>query len=265
MKRIHFILFIAFAGLAACQKEIRYNAAFEPISPNSMFIKFVHAYPYATPSYSATPNGPTLQLSYNNGQLSATPIALGVTYPAGPDYARVQDLSALDLNIRMSTGIPPAAVRDSALFTFNLPFNAGKYYSLFFMDSLANPARRMLVVEDDIRLPGGPNLYRVRFANLLANMPAGTPTLELFSRRAGAVIFTNIPSRGVTPFIELPTQGTTGTVADTFQIRYTGSTTALATLNNVGIQTQSSITVTAVGRVGSTGTLGPRVLSHRNR
>ena len=248
----------------ACDKKVSYNAEFQKTDINFMHVKFIHAYPYATPSFAVPANGPTVQLTYNGAQFSATPISLGGTYPASPGYASSdRGLSFIDLGIRMSTGIPPATVRDSFLFTTPNPFVRGKYYSFFFADSIANANKRILVVEDEIRAPGGPNLYRIRFVNLLANMPTATPTLDLYSTRAKAVIFTGIPARGVTPFLEYPIQGVN--TSDTLQIRYAGSPTIIASLNGVALQGQISLTVFARGLVGATGTRAPGISTYRNR
>jgi hypothetical protein len=266
MKRSLIFIFILVISivLIACNKDVSHNAEFKLADNYFTYIKFIHAYPYATPSYSIPANGPTIQLTYNNAQFSATPISLGGTFPASPGYAASdRGITITDLGLRMSTGIPPAAVKDSFLFTTPTAYVRGKYYSYFFVDSIPNSTKRMLVVEDDIKTPNGPSLYRIRFVNLLLNMPTATPVLDLYSTRAKSVIFTGIPSRGVTPFIELPIQGVN--TPDTLQLRYTGSSTALATLNTVSLQGQISLTVFARGLVGATGTRAPGISTYRNR
>ncbi len=265
MKLIYILIAVACIVFAGCDKKVSYNADFTKTDAgNFTFIKFINAYPYATPSFASPANGPSIQLTYNGIQFSATPIALGGTYPASPGYAAIErGIAALDMFVRMSSGTPPATVSDQFLFATPVPFVKSKYYSYFFADSIDNLSKRMLVVEDDIREPGGPSLYRIRFINLLAAMPAGTPTLDLYSTRTKGVIFTGIPSRGVTPFLEIPVQGLN--IADTLQIRYTGSTTALATLNTVALQGQISFTVFARGMVGVTGTRAPAISTYRNR
>ncbi|MBY0478200.1 MAG: hypothetical protein K2Q24_11175 [Chitinophagaceae bacterium] len=258
------VVFICLSALA-CEKKVNYNADITYTDAgNFTYVKFINAYPYATPSFASPANGPTVQLAYNGIQFSATPIALGGSYPTSPGYASVdRGIAALDMFVRMSTGIPPATVRDSFLFSSIVPFAKGKYYSYFFADSINNSNRRVLVTEDDIREPGGRSLYRMRFVNLLANMPSGTPTLDLYSARSQTVIFSGIPARGVTPFIELPVQGLN--TPDTLQIRYAGSPTAIATLNTVALQGQISFTVFARGMVGATGTRAPAISTYRNR
>lgn len=265
MKLVYILIAFTCVTLAGCDKKVSYNADFTKTDGgNFTYIKFINAYPYATPSFAVPANGPAIQLTYNGVQFSATPIALGSAYPASPGYAAIErGIAALDMFVRMSVGIPPATVSDQFLFSTPATFVKNKYYSYFFADSIDNLSKRMLVVEDDIREPGGPSLYRIRFVNLLAAMPAGTPTLDLYSARAKGVIFSGIPSRGVTPFLEFPVQGLN--IPDTLQIRYAGSPTALATLNTVALQGQISFTVFARGLVGATGTRAPAIATYRNR
>ncbi|MBX9785032.1 MAG: hypothetical protein K2X48_17225 [Chitinophagaceae bacterium] len=264
MKKILSILIAGSFVWSGCDKEPKYNAEFaEGDLSTTAFVKFVNAYSYATPVFAGQTTA-SFQLTYNGAQFSATPIGLGAAFPASPNYAAIsREFTQKDMTVRLALGTPPAAVRDSVLFTFKPNFSLGRYYTFFLCDSVTNESRRILITEDDVREPGGTALYRIRFANLIPNMPTATPTLELFSFRARAAIFTGIPARGVTPFIEVPVQGVN--VADTFQIRYTGSTTALATLNTVATNGQQSLTVFARGFVGATGTRAPTISTYRNR
>jgi hypothetical protein len=265
MKKIFFIL-STIAFLLSCEKKAEFNATFVPLDSNLYTkIKFVNAYPYATPVFSGQTSA-SVQLTHNALQFSATPIGFGSTFPASTGYAALfKQIAGLPMNVRLALGTPPAAVKDSLLFTFYPP-SLSKYYSLFFCDSINKP-NTILVTEDDVRNPGGPNLYRVRFANLIPNLPSATPMLELYSTRAKAVIFTGIANKGVTPFIELPVQVNSfaSPISDTFLIRYVGSSTVIARLNTVAIQAQASITVFARGYIGAAGTRAPGLSSYRNR
>lgn len=268
MKSLQYILLISFLAVAfvACEKQADNNTRYTALTDKSMMVKFIHAYPYATPSQASPFNGPTVQFAVNGLQVSGGPIALGSGYPSGPDYARFEALPTFSMDIRMSTGVPPALVRDSALFNYSSGFQGGKYFSVFFADSIPVTSRRLLVVEDEIKPASANNLYRIRFVNLLANMPAATASLDLYSFRMKGWIFTAIPARGVTPFIELPVFGTTSAIPDTFQIRYTGVTgAALATLNTVTLIPGGSLTVFARGHVTSIGTRAPGISTYRNR
>ncbi len=264
MKKIITLIIPVLFLVTACEKKASYTAEFDyNNTANNAFVKFVNAYAYATPVFAGQTSA-SIQLTYNGTQFNGTPIGLGGAFPGNPNYAAVpRETSPQNMIVRLGLGIPPAAVQDSVLFTFQPNLTLGKYYTYFFCDSISNLSKRILVTEDDVREPGGINLYRIRFVNLLPNMPTATPTLELFSFRARAVIFTGIPSRGVTPFIEVPVQGLN--ISDTLQIRYTGTTTALATLNGLGVAGQASITVFARGFVGGVSPRAPVLSSYRNR
>lgn len=268
MKKIITIIIPILFLFIACEKKASYTAEFDyNNTANNAFVKFVNAYAYATPVFAGQTSA-SIQLTYNGTQFNGTPIGLGGAFPGNPNYAAVpRETSLKEMFVRLGTGIPPAAVKDSFLFAFQPNLTLGKYYTYFFCDSITNLSKRILVTEDDVREPGGINLYRIRFVNLIPNMSAGiAPTLELFSFRAKAVIFTGIPSRGVTPFIEVPVQGLN--ISDTLQIRYTGSSptsTPLATLNTLAVAGQASITVFARGFVGGVSPRAPALSSYRNR
>jgi hypothetical protein len=264
MKKITTIIIPILFLFIACEKKASYTAEFDyNSSANNSFVKFVNAYAYATPLFAGQTSA-SIQLAYNGVQFSGTPIALGGAFPGNANYAAVPKENSLkEMFVRLGLGTPPAAVKDSFLFAFQPNLTQGKYYTYFFCDSITNLSKRLLITEDEVREPGGINLYRIRFVNLIPNMPVATPTLELFSFRARAVIFTGIPSRGVTPFIEVPVQGIN--TSDTLQIRYSGTTTTIATLNGLGVAGQASITVFARGIVGGASPRNPTLSSYRNR
>lgn len=249
--------------LLSCDKKADFNLSYlEADSSTYAFIKFINAYPYATPVFSGQTSA-SVQLSNNGEQFSAIPITLGSAFPASTDYAALRrNIAGYNMNVRLSLGTPPAAVRDSLLFTINRPF-ANKYYSLFFCDSINRP-NTMLITEDDIRLPGGPNLYRVRFVNLIPNPPVSTPAIDVYSTLSNAVIFSGIRFKQATSFIELPRNSIATTYTDTYQIRWAGTTTVIGSLA-VQLNNQMSVTLFARGFVGATGTRAPGLSSYRNK
>lgn len=264
MKKISIILFTAFVFMG-CEKKADFIANFTEVNTdNNAYVKFVNAYPLATPLFSGTTSA-SLQLTYSGVQFSGIPIAFGSAYPASQNYAAVnKELSQKEMFVRLATGIPPAAVKDSFLFSFQPDITKGKYYTYFFCDSINNLSRRILITEDEVRPPGGPGLYRVRFANLIPNPPPGTPAVDLFSTRANAVVFPNIPYRGVTQFIDLPRNSNETVFSDTYQIRWAGTTTVIGSLA-VQINNQMSLTLFARGLNGTTGARAPGLSSYRNQ
>ncbi|MBK8089690.1 MAG: DUF4397 domain-containing protein [Chitinophagaceae bacterium] len=263
MKKIILILSVI-VFLLSCEKKADFNANFVPLDSNLYTnYKFINAYPYATPVFSGQTSSSVL-LTHNGLQFSSgTPITVGTTYPASIGYAALfKQIAGLPMDIRMVLGTQPALTRDSLLFTYYGP-SLSKYYSLFFCDSIKKP-NSIFVTEDDLRLPGGPNLYRVRFVNLIPNPPTLTPAIDVYSTNAGALIFTGIPFKKATPFLELPRNSIATTFTDTYQIRWTGTSTVIATLSSVQLNNQMSLTLFAKGFVGATGLRAPGLLSYRN-
>lgn len=250
--------------LLSCEKEADYNANYVSISDSSLytFVKFVNAYPFATPVFSGQTSA-SLQLTYNGLQFSATPIAFGTAFPVADGYATVyREATESNMLVRLALGIPPAAVKDSALFSFQPALKRGGHYTFFFYDSIQKPTK-IMTTEDDVRLPGGPNLYRVRFVNLIPNPPVATPAIDIYSTNAGSVIFPNIPFKRVTSFLEFPRNSISTSFTDTYQIRWAGTTTVVASLA-VQLNNQMSITLYARGLVGTTGTRAPGLSVYRN-
>lgn len=260
-------IFIAFTGillLFSCEKEADYNARFTAVDSNlHTFVKFINAYPFATPLFSGQTSA-SVQLTYNGLQFSGTPIAYGGAFPASNSYATVYRVNTVsDMFVRLALGTPPAAVKDSFLFAFTPQLKVRKYYSFFFCDSINTP-KTMLITEDDVRLPGGPNLYRVRFANLIPNPPTATPAIDVYSTLFNTVIFSGIRYKQVTNFLELPRNSNATAYTDTYQIRWAGTTTVVASLA-VQINNQMSVTLFSRGLVGTTGARAPGLSSYRNQ
>lgn len=262
-----YILFVLFTGslFIGCEKKADFIANYNEVDSNlNSFVKFVNAYPLATPLFSGQTSA-SLQLTYNGVQFSGLPIAFGGSYPANQNYAAINRvITEREMFVRLALGTPPAVTKDSFLFSYVPTLQLRKFYTFFFCDSISNPSKRILVTEDDIRLPGGPSLYRVRFVNLIPNPPAGTPAVDLYSTRLNAVIFPNIAYRGVTPFIDLPRNSNETAFTDTYQIRWAGTTTVIGSLA-VQLNNQMSLTLFARGLNGTTGARAPGLSSYRNQ
>lgn len=264
MKQFLIVLFTA-SLFIGCEKKADFIASYVEVNPSTnAFVKFVNAYSYATPVFAGQASA-SIQLTYNGVQFSGLPIAFGSSYPANQNYAAVpRENSQKEMFVRLGLGTPPAAVRDSFLFAFQPNLTQGKYYTYFFCDSINNLSKRILITEDEVRLPGGPNLYRLRFINLIPNPPSLTPAIDLFSTRANAVIFPNIPFRGVTPFIDLPRNSNETAFTDTYQIRWAGTTTVIGSAT-VQLNNQMSLTLFARGLNLTTGARAPGLSSYRNQ
>jgi hypothetical protein len=265
MKNLVIILF-ATALIAACEKKADNNVNFAEVNKNlHTYVKFINAYPFATPLFAGQTSA-SVQLTYNGIQFSGSPIAYGTAFPASQNYATVfRENVHSDMYVRMATGVPPAAVKDSFLFTFTPNLTRNKYYSFFFCDSINRP-NTILTTEDEIKMPSAVTKYRVRFVNLIPNPPATTPAVDVFSTRENAVVFSNIRYKQVTPFIELTgdTSLISSTITDNFQLRWAGTTTSIGTAT-VTISNQMSVTLFSRGLNLTTGARAPGLSAYRNQ
>jgi len=260
MKHLQYLSLLLLFALTACEKEASIKAPYETALPTThSFVKFVHAYGAATPSYSTPAAGPTLQIEMNMQKITPTALAIGATFPAN-EYTAINTVTtpSSTFGIKMSTGVPPATVRDSLLSTIITQLSAGKYQTYFFFDDAGRPAIQAAV--DDIRNPAGGNHFRVRFANFIPNPPAATPAIDVFSVNNNAVVLSNIPYRRVTSYIELPRTA----ASDIFRIRWAGTTTVISSLT-VTTNNMNSLTFVARGHFGVTGTRAPALSVTRDR
>ncbi|MFZ9717807.1 MAG: hypothetical protein ACO3BD_00490 [Chitinophagaceae bacterium] len=201
MKHLKYISLGMLIALASCEKEASIKAPYvTAFSESHAFVKFVHAYGSATPSYSTPAAGPTIQIELNQQKITPTALAIGAAFPSS-EYTAVNTSTTPSTTyaIKLSTGTPATTVRDSLLLSFIPQLTAGKHTTYFFYDDADKPS--ILSVQDEIRNPAGGNHFRVRFANFIPNPPAATPAIDVFSVNNNAVVLSNIPYRRVTSYI----------------------------------------------------------------
>lgn len=265
MKYLSYLSIAAIGFLSACDKEAVINAEYNAAIPmNHAYVKFVHAYSAATPTYTAG-SAPTIQIELNSQKITPTALALGSVFPAN-EYTAVNlnTTPSTSYAIKMSTGTPATTIRDSLLLTIAPILRAGNYTTYFFYDNNGVPA--IQAVQDDIRDPAGANYFRIRFANFIPNPPAATPAIDVFSVNNNAVVLSNIPYRGVSSYIELPRTAT----SDIFRLRWAGTTTNISTVTantqaTVTTNNMNSFTIIARGQVGASGTRVPAISVTRDR
>lgn len=266
MKKIVFVFIAALCVLYSCDKEPAVTAEFTKVDSNQYaFVKFVNGFPFATPVFSGQVSA-SIRLSFNGFEFSsAAPITVGGAYPASANYAAIlPDVNGqADFGVRLALGTPPAATRDSLLFNFRPTLLRKKYYSFFLCDSINRSSSRILAVEDDMRVPAT-DIVRVRFVNLIPNPPAATPAIDVYSSLNNTLLFSAVPYRSVTQFLDLTRNSGSSTVNDVFTLRWAGTTTTIGTVT-VNLQNQGSYTVIARGFVGATGARAPGASAYRNR
>ena len=214
-------------------------------SANSANIKVIDVYAGNTPLLPTATHpltGPQIFIYANGAKLNGTPLgyihgttyasaastspsALGLPFPITNVYANIPSGSTrFDfVNARMNlTVVPnvPAPGRGDTLTTFTTVLDKGKYYSLYFGDTLPN--FRVTMREDDLTPPDSLT-FKIRLANFIMNP---TDVLSLYSRRQQAEIITGVSHKNVSNWVQLPLP----IISDTLEIRQTGSTTTYLTV-----------------------------------
>ena len=201
-----FILSIALLAFS-CQKDttLKEVAAESNDFSNSAFIQVFNATLGSTRTYVYVDGAPVTgaALAYGGSfptlwsSAQATPSQFAV--PAGSHSFLIRDT--------LTTSTQPVMSLAENLM-------AGVTYTLFTYDTL-NAIKNKLV-RTDIVFPDD-TTARLRFANF-AYSPNAIPAVDVYSKRLGTNIFTNIPVTTVTPFIPYDSRR-----ADTLIIRETGT------------------------------------------
>lgn len=156
----------------------------------------------------------------SNGSLNIGGVAASTILP---DYAVIPGgITRVAAVLNRVTG---ATAADSLIAaTFN--FENGKKYSVITADTL--PFQRLYRFEDNWTVPT-PGNYQIRFINLAPNVTINS--FDIFSRRRGGYILTDLPYRSATTYIESSVIGTLGLTNDTLELRSGGTPTILAQFN----------------------------------
>lgn len=156
----------------------------------------------------------------SNGSLNAGGVAASTILP---DYAVLNGGNLrIAAVLNRFTGASPA----DTVIASDLALENGKRYTVIAGDTIPN--QRFFVFEDNWTRPAR-GRYQIRFINMA---PAIThAAFEVFSRRQGATIATNVAYRSGTGYLEFPVQGTLGLTNDTLEIRSSGTTATLVQFN----------------------------------
>ena len=136
-------------------------------------------------------------------------------------------------------GIRAFLIRDTLGATTQVPLSfaenlaAGRHHTIFIYDTITSPKQK--TVQDNIVIPTD-TTARLRFANFIYN-PFDIPAVDVYSFKAAANLFTNIPITGVTEFVPYPSL-----VTDTLYIRETGTMNQLYKLTVGGLTPKRNYT-----------------------
>ncbi|TAG11824.1 MAG: DUF4397 domain-containing protein [Sphingobacteriia bacterium] len=230
MKLKYLYLFIAVSAFIACTKNFDGRTAEQTSLAKKSYIRF-----YAG-SLAAARNF----IEIDNMRLNGSPLSMGGVFPG---TSTVTAFSVID------PGLKTIKIYDSLITTIQAPlsvsqnFEGGQYYTIYSHDT--SNAVKALVTNDIFNIPTD-TTASVKFVNIIYSSSV-IPNIDLFSRRKGANIATNIPRLGSSAYIPHLTG-----VSDTLDIRATGTMTNLATLNAFTFNAKRVYTVVFRGRYEST-------------
>ncbi len=175
----------------------------------------------------ASPNAPNVDILVNDAV-----VASNVAYLASLPYT---ELNTGNSRIRVNVTGTSTTVIDATL-----PFDEGKNYSIFAVDSVSKISAIRL--EDDLTAPAAGKTH-VRFVHLSPNAPAVDIAVT-----GGPVIFPNYSFKQASSFTPIDA----GTY--NLEVRLAGTSTVVLSLPGVTLVDGKILTVYARGFVGATGT-----------
>ena len=220
---------------------------------NIAYVKFINTYAALNPSTVSPAAGPAVNVFVNGAKINAAPIGYGGSFPLSPAYTGVAPGLAINIKVILNrTNNTPVA--GDTLSNKNYDLGVNSYTTFYIADTTPNPTPLnpyvVLIQELITNAPVG--FFRARFVNMIPS----TDTLEVFSRRLNAVIFSGQLYKNATPTVELPTFIT----SDTLQLRKVSApTTILASINGFFPTSARVYTVYCTGNI--TGTPRARVLT----
>lgn len=185
------------------------------------FIKFIHAYTSPAPALT-TGAGPSVQIYMDATRLSGGAIGYNGTVPSpGGVYSVVATGSHTFYQIlnRLVSSVFTPTVGDTVVKN-TATIEAGKYYSMFLVDTFPTPG--VLTVMDNITIPS-PGTYNLRYVNVVTG---SSDAYDVYSIREQKNLFTNVGNKKASEFVSLPIRE----FSDTLIVRLAGTMTLLDSL-----------------------------------
>ena len=216
------------------------------------YVKFVNT--YTAPAPSATPvAGPAVNIFVNDVKINAAAIGYGGSFPLSPSYTGIAPGLAINIKVILNrTNNTPVA--GDTLSNKNYDLGVNSYTTFYIADTTPNPTpfNPFIVSIQELVTNAPVGSFRARFVNMIPS----TDTLEVFSKRLNAVIFSGQLYKNATQTVELPTF----IISDTFQLRKVSApATVLASINGFFPTSSRVYTVYCTGNI--TGTPKTRVLT----
>lgn len=220
---------------------------------NIAYVKFINTYAASAPSTVSPATGPSVNVYVNNVKINAAPLGYGGSFPLSPSYTGIAPGLAINIKVILNrTNNTPVA--GDTISNKNYDLGVNSYTTFYIADTTPNPTpfNPYVVPIQELITDAPVNFYRARFVNMIPS----NDTLEVFSRRLNAVIFTGQLFKNGSPMVELPIP----TISDTFQLRRVSvPATVLASINGFSPTSARTYTVYCTGHI--TGTPRARVLT----
>lgn len=199
--------------LSSCLKDN--TPAYTP--PPAALVSFIQASPGEEP----------LDLYFNNNKVNHYPLGYG----DGLDYFRAY-AGKRTVNIYTENSTT------SKLLSDTITLKVDSIYSLFMVNTSSDP--QIFLITDSISNPGNGNAG-IRFVNVSPDAPAADLVIH-----GGSVLATNKSFKTNSPFVKIP-----GDKSYTFDVRQTGTSTVLATLQNINLTSGFVYTIWFHGLAGT--------------
>ena len=244
------ILIVAVIGILvinSCYKRDESITVLQLNAGNDLaYLKFINTYTASSPSAASPAAGPSVNIFVNNVKINAAALSYGGAFPLSPSYTGVTP--GLGVNIKVvlnrtsGTGLPSDTISNQ-----NYDLGANSYTTFYIADTTPSPTPfNPFVVSIAELVTNAPvGYFRARFVNMIPS----TDTLEVFSKRLNAVIFSGQLYKNATPMVELPTF----VISDTLQLRKVSApATVLASINGFFPTSSRVYTVYCTGNITAT-------------
>ncbi len=179
---------------------------------NVAYVKFINTYAASYPSSVTPGTGPSVNVYINDIKINAAPLGYGGSFPLSPSYTAVAPGLAINIKVILNrANITPIA--GDTLSNKNYDLGVNSYTTFYIADTTPNPTplNPYVVPIQELVNDAPVGYFRARFVNMIPS----NDTLEVFSKRLNAVIFSGQLYKNATPMVELPTFA----ISDTFQLR----------------------------------------------
>ncbi len=225
------------------------------------YVKFVNTYAAPNPSTTTpTPNGPAVNVFVNDVKINAAAIGYGGSFPLSPSYTGITPGLAINIKVILNRANNTPVAGDT-LSNKNYDLGVNSYTTFYIADTTPNPTplNPFIVPIQELVTNAPVGFFRARFVNMIPS----ADTLEVFSKRLNAVIFSGQLYKNATQTVELPTF----IISDTFQLRKVSApATVLASINGFFPTSSRVYTVYCLGQItATTGTRARTLTSFTNR